>query len=96
MPRSSVLTRTALVLAAVVASAAVGAGCRQDMHDAPRYDPLERSEFFVDGQASRPLVANTVSRFSSLAMRHSIFGPDALKASKLSQTGARSPSGGKP
>ena len=60
MPRSSVLTRMALVLA-VVASAAVGAGCRQDMHDAPRYDPLERSEFFVDGQASRPLVANTVS-----------------------------------
>ena len=69
MPRSSVLTRMALVLAAVLASA-VGAGCRQDMHDAPRYDPLERSEFFVDGQASRPLVANTVSRGALREDRH--------------------------
>ena len=69
MPRSSVLTRRALVLAAVLASA-IGAGCRQDMHDAPRYDPLERSAFFVDGQASRPLVANTVSRGALREDRH--------------------------
>jgi mono/diheme cytochrome c family protein len=32
------------------------------MHDAPRYDPLEASAFFVDGRAARPLVANTVAR----------------------------------
>jgi mono/diheme cytochrome c family protein len=50
--------RTALLLAI----AASGAACRQDMHDAPRYDPLEKSTFFADGQASRPLVANTVAR----------------------------------
>ena len=36
--------------------------CRQDMHDAPRYEPLEASTFFTDGRASRPLVANTVAR----------------------------------
>jgi mono/diheme cytochrome c family protein len=38
------------------------AGCRQDMHDAPRYEPLEASTFFANGQASRLPVANTVPR----------------------------------
>ena len=38
------------------------AGCRQDMHDAPRYEPLEASTFFGDGRGSRTLVANTVAR----------------------------------
>jgi mono/diheme cytochrome c family protein len=37
-------------------------GCRQDMHDAPSYDPLQESAFFSDGRASRTLVANTVAR----------------------------------
>ena len=36
--------------------------CRQDMHDAPSYDPLQQSAFFTDGAASRMLVANTVAR----------------------------------
>jgi mono/diheme cytochrome c family protein len=36
--------------------------CRQDMHDAPRYEPLEASAFFANGSASRTLVANTVPR----------------------------------
>jgi mono/diheme cytochrome c family protein len=38
------------------------AGCRQDMHDAPRYDPLEASPVFADGSSARPLVAGTVAR----------------------------------
>jgi len=38
------------------------AGCRQDMHDAPRYEPLEASSFFVDGRSARMPVANTVAR----------------------------------
>jgi mono/diheme cytochrome c family protein len=37
-------------------------GCRQDMHDAPRYEALEASAFFDNGAASRTLVANTVPR----------------------------------
>lgn len=37
-------------------------GCRQDMHDQPRYKPLAGSDFFADGRASRPLVAGTVAR----------------------------------
>ncbi len=38
------------------------AGCRQDMHDQPRYKPLRRSDFFADGRSSRPLVPGTVAR----------------------------------
>jgi Cytochrome C oxidase, cbb3-type, subunit III len=38
------------------------AGCRQDMHDQPKYEPLEASTFFLDGRASRPLVPGTVAR----------------------------------
>jgi len=40
----------------------MAAGCRQDMHDAPRYEPLEASTFFADGRSARTLVANTVAR----------------------------------
>ena len=32
------------------------------MHDQPKYEPLEASAFFRDGQASRPLVEGTVAR----------------------------------
>jgi mono/diheme cytochrome c family protein len=46
----------------IVAVALVAAGCRQDMHDAPSYDPLQATDFFADGRASRTLVANTVAR----------------------------------
>jgi hypothetical protein len=46
------------VLVAVLCAAA----CRQDMHDAPRYEPLEASTFFADGQSARPLQAGTVAR----------------------------------
>ena len=38
------------------------AGCRQDMHDAPRYDPLEASNVFPKGSSAQPLVAGTVPR----------------------------------
>jgi mono/diheme cytochrome c family protein len=49
---------TALALAAC---ALLGA-CRQDMHDQPRYEPLEKSSFFRDGRSVRPAVPGTVAR----------------------------------
>ena len=52
------MRRTAAAIALCVALGA----CRQDMHDAPSYDPLQESTFFTDGRASRVLVANTVAR----------------------------------
>jgi hypothetical protein len=38
------------------------AGCHSDMYDQPRYEPLEKSDFFDDGRTSRPVVAGTVAR----------------------------------
>jgi hypothetical protein len=38
------------------------AGCRQDMHDQPRYEALESSAFFPDGRSVRPQVRGTVAR----------------------------------
>ena len=54
-------TEATAAVVIVVMTIAV-AGCRQDMHDAPRYEPLEASTFFADGRSSRMLVANTVAR----------------------------------
>jgi mono/diheme cytochrome c family protein len=36
--------------------------CRQDMHDAPRYDPLEASAVMPKGSSAQPLIAGTVPR----------------------------------
>jgi mono/diheme cytochrome c family protein len=38
------------------------AGCRQDMHDAPRYEAFEASASFADNRASRTAPAGTVAR----------------------------------
>ena len=48
--------------ALVVLLALAGLGCRQDMHDQPKYKPFRQSEFFADGRAMRPFVAGTVAR----------------------------------
>jgi len=40
----------------------VVAGCRQDMHDQPRYKPLAATDFFGDGRSARPEIAGTVPR----------------------------------
>lgn len=53
--------RRRLAITVVALSSALLA-CRQDMHDAPRYEPLEASTFFSDGRSARALVANTVAR----------------------------------
>lgn len=50
----------ALGAAAIALFAAVG--CRQEMYDQPKYQPLQKSSFFADGRASRPLVEGTVAR----------------------------------
>jgi mono/diheme cytochrome c family protein len=46
------------------------AGCRQDMHDAPRYEPLEATTFFANGQSARPPIVNTVARGQLREDRH--------------------------
>src|SRR5688572_5234506 len=49
-------------LLALVAATSLVAGCRQDMHDAPRYEAFEASATFADNRASRVAPAGTVAR----------------------------------
>ena len=52
-----------LVAALLVTSALVfTTGCRQDMHDQPKYKANGASTFFADGRNNRQLVPNTVAR----------------------------------
>jgi len=37
-------------------------GCRQDMHDQPRFKPLAMSDFYTDLRSARPPVEGTVAR----------------------------------
>lgn len=51
------------VLAILVGIAGLlAAGCRQNMHNQPKTEPYEESDFFPDGMGSRPLPAGTVAR----------------------------------
>lgn len=50
-------TLSGLGLAALLVS-----GCRLDMHDQPKYETYEASDFFTDGQASRIPPEGTVAR----------------------------------
>src|SRR5262245_8289338 len=51
--RLSVLAGACLVLAS---------GCRQDMHNQPKYRGLRASTFFADGSSARPAVEGVVAR----------------------------------
>jgi mono/diheme cytochrome c family protein len=45
-----------------MAATLVLAGCRQDMHDQPKFIPQRGSDFYADGRSVRPQVANTLAR----------------------------------
>jgi mono/diheme cytochrome c family protein len=49
-------------LAVAAACVIAAAGCRQDMHNQPKYRGLRPSAFFADGSSARPLVEGTVAR----------------------------------
>ena len=53
--RGRLLVAGALCLAAA-------AGCRQDMHNQPKYRPLRASTFYEDTSSARPLVEGTIAR----------------------------------
>jgi mono/diheme cytochrome c family protein len=56
------MTLRSNVFFAFLAAAVLAAGCRQDMHDAPRYEAFEASSSFADNRASRVAPAGTVAR----------------------------------
>jgi mono/diheme cytochrome c family protein len=47
---------------AVFGAAMLLAGCRQDMHNQPKFIPQRGTTFFADGRSARPQVENTVGR----------------------------------
>lgn len=47
---------------AVLAALGSLAGCRQDMHNQPKFVPQRGTTFFADGRSARPQVENTVAR----------------------------------
>jgi mono/diheme cytochrome c family protein len=55
--------RAPVTLAAVlIVTSAFAAACRQDMHDAPRYEAFEANDQFADGRAARIPPPGTVAR----------------------------------
>ncbi len=54
--------RRLFVFALCLASFILTVGCRYDMQDQPRYKYYKKSDFFVDGRASRDLPQGTVPR----------------------------------
>jgi hypothetical protein len=55
-------SRIRFSLLPVALSLAFSAGCRQDMHNQPKYRPLRATDFFADGASARPLVEGTIAR----------------------------------
>jgi mono/diheme cytochrome c family protein len=76
------LEKRGVIVLACGAMLLFSAACRQDMHDQPKYQPLERSTFFLDQQASRSPVAETVARGElwddTLLYTGKVDGSDAL------------------
>jgi mono/diheme cytochrome c family protein len=54
--------KTSRLLLVVAAAVGFAAGCRQDMHDAPRYEAFEANPTFADNRASRSAPVGTVAR----------------------------------
>jgi mono/diheme cytochrome c family protein len=58
-------SRRARLLATIALAAGVSAGaagCRQDMHDGPRFTALQKNDFYADHRSERPLIEGTVAR----------------------------------
>lgn len=56
------MLKNKLLWTAIISLVAIGAGCRYDMQDQPRYKAYKKSDFFADGRASRDLPDGTVPR----------------------------------
>jgi mono/diheme cytochrome c family protein len=60
--KSARLRRGVGVAAAALVALSAAAGCRQDMHNQPKYRPLRASAFFENASSARPLVEGTIAR----------------------------------
>ena len=55
-------TKQSLSACAATVGVLLLAGCRQDMHNQPKFYPQRGTEFYADGRSVRPQVENTVAR----------------------------------
>jgi len=58
--RETMMRRTVILLAA--ASVLLLAGCREDMHNQPKFIPLRENQFYADGRSARTPVEGTIAR----------------------------------
>lgn len=56
------MLKSKLLWTAILSLVALGAGCRYDMQDQPRYKAFKKSDFFGDKRASRDLPSGTIPR----------------------------------
>lgn len=77
----------------LVSLSLLSAGCRQQMSEQPYYRPLEGTDFFADGRASRPLETGVVHRAQYLDTDPLVTG---LTAEEWSRVYARQANGSKP
>lgn len=61
-PQNNVMHKYLSIL--LIGFALAGSGCeiRKGMYDQPKYEPLQKNDFFADGRSSRLLVEGTVAR----------------------------------
>lgn len=75
VPRTRICSGFRRLLGASAAFAVlIPAGCRQDMHNQPKYIPLRESSFFPDGRSARGQVEGTVARSQADADSYSQTG----------------------
>ena len=55
-----VMRRAGILMCAV--SVLLLAGCREDMHNQPKFIPLRENQFYADGRSARPSVEGTIAR----------------------------------
>ena len=55
-------TQRAALMACLAGAILSTVGCRQDMHNQPKFYPQRGTSFFADGRSARPQVENTVAR----------------------------------
>jgi len=55
------------VAVSALAAGLVMTGCRQDMHNQPKFFPQRGTTLFADGRSVRPQVANTVARSQAVS-----------------------------
>jgi len=66
----------------IVACLFLTAGCRQDMHDQPKFKTYRPNPFFADGRSARPLVEGTVARGNLQADEHLYQGKENGETAK--------------